>query len=176
MSDVLMSSMSLMSPGNGGDPRPKRSRPARVARRTGLSKRYGSQTRRCGRRVAAAATTEVGALMARALLVMSCVVCLDDEDMGAGGEVGYEQVVAVKRRRGQAPHGAREYEWCGRKSGRGSMPIADAKYQGRSSWRPCPEPAAQPWRLLSPSPCTCDPVPRLPGEQRSAMGQGATAG
>uniref|UniRef100_A0A0E0R2U6 Uncharacterized protein n=1 Tax=Oryza rufipogon TaxID=4529 RepID=A0A0E0R2U6_ORYRU len=45
--------------------------------------------------VAAAATTEVGALMARALLVMSCVARLDDEDMGAGG--GVEEAWATSR-------------------------------------------------------------------------------
>uniref|UniRef100_A0A0E0F0Z3 Uncharacterized protein n=1 Tax=Oryza meridionalis TaxID=40149 RepID=A0A0E0F0Z3_9ORYZ len=95
MSNVLVSSMSPMSPGNGGDPRPKRSRPARVALRTGLSERYGSQTRRCGQRVAAAATTEVGALMARELLVTSRVARLDDEDMGAGG--GVEEAWAMSR-------------------------------------------------------------------------------
>lgn len=39
----------------------------------------------CG--VAVAVATEVGALMAMALLVMSCVARLDDKDMGAGGGV-----------------------------------------------------------------------------------------
>jgi hypothetical protein len=47
------------------------------------------------RSVAAAATTKVGALMARALLVMSCVARLDDEDMGAGG--GVEEAWATSR-------------------------------------------------------------------------------
>uniref|UniRef100_A0A0E0LKG3 Uncharacterized protein n=1 Tax=Oryza punctata TaxID=4537 RepID=A0A0E0LKG3_ORYPU len=47
----------------------------------------------CGK--AEAAVTEVGALMARALLVMSRVACLDDEDMGAGG--GVEEAWAMSR-------------------------------------------------------------------------------
>uniref|UniRef100_A0A0E0IWY5 Uncharacterized protein n=1 Tax=Oryza nivara TaxID=4536 RepID=A0A0E0IWY5_ORYNI len=47
------------------------------------------------RSVAAAAKTKVGALMARALLVMSCVARLDDEDMGAGG--GVEEAWATSR-------------------------------------------------------------------------------
>lgn len=42
--------------------------------------------------------------------------------------------------------------------------------------RALPLPATPPWRLLSPSPSTCDPTPRLPGEQRSATGWGAAAG
>ncbi|KAB8099465.1 hypothetical protein EE612_029541, partial [Oryza sativa] len=42
--------------------------------------------------------------------------------------------------------------------------------------RALPLPATPPWRLLSPSPSTCDPTPRLPGEQRSATGWGSAAG
>uniref|UniRef100_A0A0E0L9I9 Uncharacterized protein n=1 Tax=Oryza punctata TaxID=4537 RepID=A0A0E0L9I9_ORYPU len=105
MSDVLMLSMSPSSPGDSGDPRPKRSWPARVARRTGLKREVGDQLvgetgarhagadDACG--VAKAAATEAGALMARALLVMSCMARLDDDDMGAGG--GVEEAWATSR-------------------------------------------------------------------------------
>uniref|UniRef100_A0A0E0M893 Uncharacterized protein n=1 Tax=Oryza punctata TaxID=4537 RepID=A0A0E0M893_ORYPU len=47
----------------------------------------------CG--VVEAVATEVGALMVRALLVMSCVAHLDDEDMGAAG--GVEEAWATSR-------------------------------------------------------------------------------
>uniref|UniRef100_A0A0D3HB31 Uncharacterized protein n=1 Tax=Oryza barthii TaxID=65489 RepID=A0A0D3HB31_9ORYZ len=125
MSDVLMSFMSLVSPSDDGDPRPKRSQLARVARCTGLSKRYGSQIPRaddtCDMAAATteasalmarallvmsaddacdvAAATEADALMARTLLVMSCVARLDDEDIGAGGNVEK----AWRRAGGQCP-------------------------------------------------------------------------
>uniref|UniRef100_I1PVP9 Uncharacterized protein n=1 Tax=Oryza glaberrima TaxID=4538 RepID=I1PVP9_ORYGL len=46
-----------------------------------------------------AATTEASALMARTLLVMSCMARLDDEDIGAGGNV--EKV--WRRAGGQCP-------------------------------------------------------------------------
>uniref|UniRef100_A0A0E0P606 Uncharacterized protein n=1 Tax=Oryza rufipogon TaxID=4529 RepID=A0A0E0P606_ORYRU len=96
MSDVLMSFVSLVSPGDDGDPRPKRSQLARVARCTGLSERYGSQIPRADDTCdVAAAATEAGALMARVLLgyfalgIWSQIPRADDAcDVAAGTEAG----------------------------------------------------------------------------------------
>ncbi|EEE63752.1 hypothetical protein OsJ_18571 [Oryza sativa Japonica Group] len=176
MSDVLMSFMSLVSPGDDVDPRLKRSQLARVARCTSLSERWVfRQIPRADDACDVAAATKADALMARTLLMMSCVARLDDEDIGTGGNVDK----AWRRAGGQCPSTDAKYQPSV------SVPIPTEASLPRAGGALPPRrrlsralllPANPPWRLLSPSPSTCDPTPRLPGEQRSATGWGAAAG